>query len=102
MRYYADHKDMGGSSPVKKSKELKRCKLKRVSLPFEVLRKRGDILTTDYANLDSEYRVVGVNIHNVKTVEKSAQGLPGGIRVESLRIVTTKGEEFELNLFMAK
>lgn len=92
MRYYADHKDMGGSA-VKEKPVLKGLKL-----PFENKKEAADIYGTDYRKED--YRCVSVNVHNVKSVEKDETDLGNGVKCEKLYITTERGEHFELNMFM--
>jgi hypothetical protein len=91
MRYYADHKDMGGSA-VKEKPVMKDLKL-----PFENKKLAADIYGTDYKKED--HRCVSVNVHHVKSVERDETDLGNGVRCETLYVTTKRGEHFELKMF---
>ena len=95
MRYYADHKDMGGKPAVKPVDDGN--KPVSVTLPFE--KPNTNIFTHDYINAKGTYRVVSANVHDVIKVERDLRTLDGGTTVETIRVTTKSGEEFELSLF---
>ena len=91
MRYYADHKDMGGSAVKEKPVMVD------LKMPFENKKLAADIYGTDYKKDD--YRCVSVNVHHVKSVVRDESDLGNGVRCEVLYVTTERGENLELKMF---
>jgi hypothetical protein len=95
MRYYADHKDMGGSVT-----STKKCHLKDVTLPFQARgRDRQNIYASDYVNEAGDYRQVDVQVHYVVKTEERKMTLLSGVKVKQIRAKTADGDWFEVNFY---
>lgn len=96
MRYYADHKDMGGSAVKTKTEK---SVMKDLKLPFQNKKKAADIYGNDYQSEDKDYRCVNISVHHVKSVELDAADLGNGVMCETVYVTTERGEHFELQMF---